>query len=93
MQAAGEDRRLDHCGLRAVEALERRMARLVHDPATEARPLLVLFHMLHRELGVAQRAFEHGAGHMRRWPRRPILAAGETAGEDENVVGEIGDRV
>ena len=91
MQAAGQDRRLDHRGLGAVEAVERRMARLVHDAAMEARPLLVLLHMLDRELGMAQRAVEHGAGHMRRRPRRPVLAAGEAAGEDAHVVGVVGD--
>src|SRR5690349_24345684 len=35
-----------------------------------------------------QRAVKHDSGDMGRRPRRPVLAAGEAAGEDEHVVGE-----
>src|SRR5215831_17164107 len=46
VQAARQDRRLDHRALRAVEAFERRVTRLMHYAAMKARALLVLLHMV-----------------------------------------------
>src|SRR6186997_2120600 len=51
VQAAGQDCRFDHRGLRAVEALERSMRGLEHHLAIEARTLLILFHIVDLQLG------------------------------------------
>ncbi len=65
------------------------MHRLMHHAAMEARALLILLDALDFELGMRQRPVQHDAGDMGRGPRRPVLAAGEAAGEDEHVVGEV----
>ena len=61
------------------------------DRAAEARPLLVLGDRDHLQLGMGEGLLQHGARHLRGRPGRPLAPAGEAAGEDEHVVGVVGD--
>ena len=63
VQAARQDRRLDHRRLGPVEALERRVVRLEHDLAMQVRTLLVLLDARDLQLGMGERGIEHAARH------------------------------
>src|SRR5262245_36753976 len=52
VQATHQNRSFDHRGLGAVEARKRRVRPAMHDRAMEARPLLMLRDIDHRELRV-----------------------------------------
>src|ERR1700730_2978627 len=93
LEAAHQDRRLDHGGLRAIKSLKCRVRRNVQYAAVKTRALFVFGDAIDHKLGMGE-----GAGKaLYRYPvvrdRRPVVAPREAAGENAHVIGIIGHRV
>ena len=92
MQAAHQNCRLDHCRLRAIESLKRRMGNIAQHATMEPRPLLVLRRLGDGKFGMCKRSIKT----RNRYPAAsggwPLIAPGQAAGEYADVIGEICDR-
>src|SRR5580692_4070771 len=81
MQAANQNRALDHRGLRAIEALERGVRGATRNAADETRPLLMFAHLDDDELEMRQRRGQTRRGDKLSGDERPVATPGETSGE------------
>ena len=67
------------------------MIGLMHDAALEARALGMLGHAIDTELGMGQRCAQDRTRNPVGSPRRPVAPARQAAGEDQDIVGVVGD--
>ena len=75
VQPAHQHRGLDHRGLRAIEALERRVRGLMRDAADEAGPELMFAHLDDHKLEMRERRRQTRRGDDRSGRKRPVATA------------------
>src|SRR5579872_2168446 len=89
MEAARENRRFDHSGLRAIEAMVRGVRDMPHDLAMKPWPQLILGDSDNPQRDMRQAIGKTRSRAFLARNRRPISPSGETTGKDPYVVGVV----